>query len=132
MTQERQFLTLAEVLYFHQYQIKRFGGEEGLRDEGLLESALAQPRAGFGGHWLHGTLYDMAAAYAFHICKNHPFLDGNKRTSMAAALVFLDTNGISLQDPEDRLPEAIENIAMGKMSKAQFADLLRELSQSQK
>lgn len=129
MTQDPQFLTLAEVLYFHQYQIKRFGGEEGLRDEGLLESAIAQPRAAFGGHWLHNTLYDMAAAYAFHICKNHPFLDGNKRTSLAAALVFLDTNGISLNDLDERLPEAIENIAMGKMNKTQFAGLLRELAQ---
>ena len=125
-----QFLTLAEVLYFHQYQIKRFGGEEGLRDEGLLESAIAQPRAAFGGHWLHKTLYDMAAAYAFHICKNHPFLDGNKRTSLASALVFLDTNGISLNDPDDRLPEAIESIAIGKINKAQFADLLRELTEA--
>lgn len=129
MTHDPYFLTLAEVLYFHQYQIKRFGGEEGLRDEGLLESAIAQPRAAFGGHWLHNTLYDMAAAYAFHICKNHPFLDGNKRTSLAAALVFLDTNSISLNDPNDRLPEAIENIAIGKMNKTQFASLLRELAE---
>ncbi len=128
MTHEPQFLTLAEILYFHDYQIKRFGGEQGIRDEGLLESAIAQPRAGFGGRWLHPTLYDMAAAYAFHICKNHPFLDGNKRTSMVAALVFLDTNGISIQDPKEQLPEAIERIAKGEMNKAEFAGLLRELS----
>ncbi len=82
-----------------------------------------------GGHWLHDSLYGMAAAYAFHICKNHPFLDGNKRTSLAATLVFLDTNGISLNDPDDRLPEAIENIAFGKMTKTQFADLLHELAE---
>jgi len=128
VTRDPLFLTLAEVLYFHEYQIKRFGGEEGIRDAGLLESAIAQPRASFGGRWLHRTLYQMAAAYAFHICKNHPFLDGNKRTSMVTALVFLEINGIILLDPKEWLPEAIERIAKNEMNKDEFADLLRKLS----
>lgn len=127
MAKDPRFLTLAQVLRFHAYQIQRFGGEEGIRDPGLLESALAQPQASFGGQWLHKTIFAMAAAYAFHVCKNHPFLDGNKRTAMVTALVFLETNGISLLDPKDTLPEAIEKIAMNKMNKEEFAALLQVL-----
>ena len=127
MDKDPLFLTLAEVLRFHEYQIKRFGGESGLRDAGLLESAIAQPHASFGGRWLHETIYAMAAAYAFHICKNHPFLDGNKRTAMVAALVFLEVNGISLLDPREMLPDAVERIATSKMSKEEFAVLLQTL-----
>ena len=127
MRKEPLFLTLAEVLNFHEYQIRRFGGESGIRDTGLLESALAQPHASYGGEWLHQDLYAMAAAYAFHICKNHPFLDGNKRTALVSALVFLEINGVSLLDPDEKLPGAIENIATNTLDKRGFADLLREL-----
>ncbi len=77
------FLTLAEVIEIHVDQIKRYGGRQGIRDFGLLESALAQPEASFGGEWLHRDVYEMAAAYAYHICQNHPFIDGNKRTALA-------------------------------------------------
>ena len=127
MNKDPLFLTLAEVLRFHEYQIQRFGGEQGIRDTGLLESAIAQPRASFAGQWLHPTLYAMAAAYAFHICKNHPFLDGNKRTAMVAALVFLEINGISLLDPKEKLPEAVERIAVGQLDKEGFEKLLHTL-----
>lgn len=128
MRKEPLFLTVTEVLSFHKYQIQRFGGEEGIRDAGLLESALAQPCVSYGGKWLHRDLYEMAAAYAFHICKNHPFLDGNKRTAFVSALVFLSLNGISVSDPKEKLPEAIENIATNVLNKEGFAALLRELS----
>lgn len=127
MRKEPLFLTLSEVLRFHDYQIMRFGGEAGLRDEGLLESAISQPHATYAGQWLHGNLYEMAAAYAFHICKNHPFLDGNKRTALACALVFLEINGVSLLDPDEKLAKAVEQIAVNELNKDGFALLLREL-----
>jgi death-on-curing protein len=121
------FLTLAEILDVHGDQIRRYGGQAGLRDIGLLESALAQPEASIAGEWLHGDLYEMAAAYAFHLCQNHPFLDGNKRTALASALVFLELNGISLLDPRGRLKDAMFRMASGKMNKEEFAQLLRKL-----
>jgi death-on-curing protein len=121
------FLTLAEIIEVHADQIHRYGGQAGLRDLGLLESALAQPEASFAGEWLHKDLYEMAAAYAYHVCQNHPFIDGNKRTALASALVFLELNGISLLDPRGRLRTAMFRIASGKMGKEDFAELLRKL-----
>lgn len=82
------FLTLDEALDIHRDQIQRYGGSSGIRDLGLLQSALAQPQAAFAGQFLHADLIEMAAAYLFHITQNHPFVDGNKRTGTAAALVF--------------------------------------------
>ena len=127
MVKEPLFLTLADLLRLHDYQIKRFGGEVGIRDSGLLESAIAQPQASFGGQWLHKGLYSMASAYAFHVCKNHPFLDGNKRTAMAGALLFLEINGVSLLDPYEKLPGVIEQIVTSQMSKEDFTDFLETL-----
>lgn len=121
------FLTLAEVIDVHGDQIRRYGGKTGLRDLRLLESALAQPQASFAGQWLHENLYVMAAAYAYHLCQNHPFLDGNKRTALASALVFLELNGISLLDPRGRLKDATLRMASGKVDKADFAQILRKL-----
>ena len=124
---EPVFLTLAEVLEFHTRQIEEFGGTEGVRDRALLQSALAQPEAGFGGHWLHEDIFEMAAAYAFHICKNHPFLDGNKRTALDAALIFLELNHISLEAPQKQLVEIMLCVAEGKMSKKELAKIFRGL-----
>ena len=126
---EPLFLTLAEVIEIHADQIHRYGGQAGLRDLALLESALAQPEASFAGEWLHGDHYAMAAAHAYHLCLNHPFVDGNKRTALAAALVFLELNGITILDPRGRLKNAMIRIASGKMSKADFTVLLRKLPQ---
>jgi death-on-curing protein len=124
---EPSFLTLAEVIEIHADQLKRYGGGSGLRDLGLLESALAQPEASFGGEWLHSTIHDMAAAYAYHLCQNHPFVDGNKRTALACALVFLELNRAGIADPKGRLKDAMLAVADGRMSKAEFATLLRGL-----
>ena len=121
------FLTLAEVLEVHKDQIKRYGGEEGFRDLGLLESALAQPEASFAGEWLHKDLYEMAAAYAYHLCQNHPFIDGNKRAALACALVFLEINGVNLVDPRGILKDAMLSMASSKMNKQEFTALLRKL-----
>ena len=122
------FLTLAEVIEVHVDQIRRYRGQTGLRDLGLLQSALAQPPASFAGQWLHNDLYAMAAAYAYHLCQNHLFADGNKRTALASALVFLELNGISLLDPRGRLKNAMFRMASGKMGKEDFARLIKKLS----
>ena len=85
------------------------------------------PRASFGGEFLHRDLYEMAAAYAFHLCQNYPFVDGNKRTGLAAALVFLELNAISIYDPEGQLYQAMMDIASGSLEKLALADILRAL-----
>jgi len=122
------FLTLAEVVIIHLDQIERYGGLGGVQNMALLESALAMPEAEFGDEFLHRDLYEMAAAYAFHICQNHPFIDGNKRTALACALVFLELNGISLLDPEEKLYNGMMEVASGKLDKKYFAGILRNLS----
>jgi len=122
------FLTLSEVIEIHSNQIKLYGGKEGIRDISLLSSAVAMPYATFSGEYLHRNIYEMAAAYAFHICQNHAFIDGNKRTALASSLVFLELNGISIADPEERLYEALMNIASGELSKESFAEILRSLA----
>jgi len=95
-----RFLELIEVLEIHQSRIDLYGGAHGLRDVGLLQSALAQPQAGFGGEPFHKDLYEMAAAYLFHLSQNHPFVDGNKRTALASCLVFLAFNRLELDVDE--------------------------------
>ncbi|MCI0417348.1 type II toxin-antitoxin system death-on-curing family toxin [bacterium] len=121
------FLTLADAVEIHSNQIQIYGGVHGMRDIRLLESALAQPEGSFGGAWLHSDIYEMASAYTYHICMNHPFLDGNKRTALVAGLVFLELNGISLRDPKGILLDAMLEMASGSMSKRQFAEILRQL-----
>ncbi len=129
---EPSFLTLAEVVESHADQLKRYGGQPGARDVGLLESALVQPEASFGGEWLHLTLYDMAAAYAYHLCQHHPFVDGNKRTALACALVFLEMNGVGVLDPKGLLKDAMLSVASSKMNKAELAKLFRSLPEARK
>lgn len=121
------FLTLAEVVQIHHDQIEQYGGRAGVRDMGLLQSALAAPRASAGGEYAHRDLFAMAAAYAFHLVKNHPFVDGNKRTALVSALLFLELNGVSVLDPEERLYEATLRLATGESSREDFAALLRAL-----
>lgn len=119
------FLTLAEVIEIHNDQIKRYGGNSGVRDMTLLSSAIAMPYASFSGKFLQDDMYEMAAAYVFHLSQNHPFIDGNKRTALASALVFLEMNGISIEDPEGKLYDAVTNLASGEMSKKELADVFR-------
>jgi death-on-curing protein len=127
MTGEVLFLTLAEVIEIQRDQITRYGGQTGFRDLDLLLSALAVPEATFGGEFLHKDLFEMAAAYAFHICKNHPFYDGNKRTALVCALVFLELNGRTIEDPGDVLYNAVMKLAEGKLYKHELADIFRRL-----
>lgn len=122
------FLTLAEVVEIHRDQIKRYGGHPGLRDYDLLCAAVAMPEATFGGTYLHVDLFEMAAAYVFHICKNHPFIDGNKRTGLACGLVFLELNDITIIDEEGKLYYAVMAVASGKLDKSGIACMLRDLN----
>src|SRR3989344_2526120 len=121
------FLTLVEVIEIHKNQINLYGGTHGMRDISLLQSAVAQPQMSFSGEFLHADIYLMAAAYAFHICNNHPFLDGNKRAALASALVFLELNGINISDPNGKLYKDMLALAEGKFNKEEFAEILTEL-----
>lgn len=127
MKRQPIFLTLAEILEIQLDQITRYGGSPWVRDMGLLESAISMPYQSFGGQFLHRDLFEMAGGYAFYICGNHPFLDGNKRTALAAALVFLKMNGISVSDPKQKLYEAMLDLAQGKVRKEELSTLLRAL-----
>lgn len=122
---EPLFLTMAEGFALHELQIDRFGGLRGLRDPGLLESALAMPQAGFGEHYAHDGVFEMAAAYCFHLVKNHPFLDGNKRVGFHAAFVFLMLNGIIIDMFEDAAYDLVIATAEGRASKSQLAEAFR-------
>lgn len=125
---EPTFLTLDEVIEIHRDQIERYGGYAGIRDMGLLQSAVAMPQASFGGHFLHADLFEMAAAYLFHIVQNHPFLDGNKRVGAAAALTFLELNHIEINLTNEILVQAVLSVSEAKLGKAAVADLLRKHS----
>ena len=122
------FLTLDEVIEIHRDQIERYGGHAGIRDMGLLQSAVSVPQASFGGQFLHADLFEMAAAYLFHIVQNHPFIDGNKRVGAAAALVFLETNRIVIKITNEALVETVLDVAQGKLGKAAVAEFLRKHS----
>jgi death on curing protein len=119
------FLGVDDVLTLHANQVNLYGGQQGVRDLGLLESALAQPQATFGGQLLHKDVFEMAAAYLFHVVQNHPFLDGNKRTGAVAALVFLDLNGVEIDAPKGSLYELTMRVATGQASKDHIADYFR-------
>ena len=118
---EPVFLGLDEVIEIHHDQIKRYGGHAGMGDVGILKSAIAMPSATFDGKYLHKDIYEMAAAYLFHIVRNHPFIDGNKRTGAVASIVFLMMNGIDFQADEDDFEEIVLLTAEGKTDKATIA-----------
>lgn len=126
---EPEFLTVEDVLLIHDEQLEAYGGIHGIRDEGLLESAVMMPQASFGGELLHHGLFEMAAAYAFHIAENQPFLDGNKRTALVSALVFLDINGFEILDESMKLYDAMISIANKEIDKYDLAELLRNLAE---
>jgi death-on-curing protein len=94
----------------------------------LLQSALGTPEASFEGEFLHGTVFEMAAAYLFHIARNHPFADGNKRTALMCALAFLGLNGRRLEAEPEALYEIVDGVAAGSVDKAELAVFLRQNS----
>jgi len=122
------FLTLDEVLAIHADQIRRYGGRPGIRDQALLQSALGTPETTFEGEYLHTDVFEMAAAYLFHIARNHPFIDGNKRAALMAALVFLGLNDLELAVNPDALFELVSGVAAGGVAKAPVAVFLQQHS----
>lgn len=106
-------LSKRQVLLLQSALIQASGGTDGVRDEGLLDSALQTPFQSFGGHALYPTLLEKAARLGFGLIKNHPFVDGNKRIGTHAMLVFLDLNHISLSYEDDDLIDAILSVASG-------------------
>ncbi len=120
-------LTVETVREIHAEALKNFGGASGLRDDGLLNSAVFAPQSTFGGHSPYSDLVDVAAAYLFYLCRNHPFLDGNKRTAMAAAIVFLRLNKIEPRPDSDQWEALVLDVAAGRIGRLQTTARLRRL-----
>lgn len=125
MTDSPAFLSIEHVLAIHQRVIYEFGGDAAVRDHGLLASAVAMPAAQFAGRLLHEDIPVMAAAYLFHLCKNHPFVDGNKRVAVTAAEVFLLLNDRYLSATNEQLEEVIFGVATGQVSKEEVIGFFR-------
>jgi death-on-curing protein len=125
MSLNPKFLTFNQVLSLHKLQINQFGGSHGVKDDGLLLSALAQPESGFGDEYFHKDLYEMAAAYLFHLVKNHAFHDGNKRIAALSAAIFLQVNGFMLTANEDEFEKLVMDAAQSLVNKEQIADFFR-------
>jgi death-on-curing protein len=118
------FLTREAVEAIHEASLAEFGGGSGLRDPGLLESALAQP---LNTHfYAAGDLFDCAAAYAYHIAENQPFIDGNKRAALLSALNFLAQNGVKLLRPTDEYYDAMIALSARRLDKVGLAALFRQ------
>lgn len=122
------FLTTDQVLFIHDRAVKRFGGSFGIRDIGLIESAVARPRATFGGQYLYETIFDKAAAFLQSILKNHPFIDGNKRTALSSAAVFLGKNGYKLKNTHQEEVEFAVRVDNGNLSVEQISKWLKDHS----
>ena len=123
-----KFLTLSEVLLILEDQIRNYGGKYGVRDRNLLSSAIYMPESSFDGKYLHETIPAMAATYTFHICQNHPFMDGNKRVALASSLVFLDINGYELNCKDEILYNEIMNVAKGEIKKKELIKFYEKYS----
>jgi len=120
------FFDVEDVLHIHERGIASHGGSLGVRDAGLLESAVATPQAGFGGEYLHSDIFAMAAAYLFHIVMNHPFIDGNKRAGFSTALAFLDVNGVEVVMSQATAYDLVIGVCEGTVTKQQLAAVFRD------
>ena len=121
-----RYLTVQEVIEIHDQIIDIFGGSFGLRDLGLLTSAIEMTKSKFENKFLHPTIFDKASAYLYHICNNHPFIDKNKRTAAISTLVFLEDNDISLKFNEIKFENFIVEIATGKINKKYISSFLKK------
>jgi len=126
---EPKFLTLAEVLYLHDESLARYGGSAGVREPGLIESALGSAQNAF---WYgRGGLFEIAAAYAFHIAESQAFVDGNKRTAAASAILFLRKNGVRFPKDDGSIYQAMIEIAEKRLDKNGLAAVLKQLTEKQ-
>jgi len=131
MKRKLTFLTTRHVGAIHERVVREFGGDAAVRDHGLLDAAIAMPKATFGGSYLHNGIPAMAAAYLFHICKNHPFVDGNKRTALATAEVFLELNGYCLAADNKPVYATTVGVADGSVGKDELTEFFRKHANTQ-
>ena len=120
------YLTTEEVIQLHEWLIEQTGGSAGVRDRGLIESAVYQPQATFGGHELNPTLAEKAAAFGFSLACNHAFIDGNKRIAHAAMETFLVRNGFEIRATTDEQEAIFLQLAAGTLTREQFTDWVRQ------
>lgn len=120
-----RFLRIEIILAIHDDQIRLYGGAYGLRDAAGLDAAFHMPQAQFSGQFLHSTIFQMAAAYGFHLCQNHPFLDGNKRTAGMAMFTFLKLNGLEPIATESDYYAVMMAVASRNMTKEELTDWLQ-------
>ena len=125
-------LTCDIVLEIHSEALAQFGGLAGVRDLALLESAVAAPQASFGGQSPYGDLIEIAAAYLFYLCRNHPFLDGNKRAALGAAIVFLRLNNIETPPDSEAWEQLTLDVAASRIDRDQTTARLRKLLRKRK
>lgn len=123
-----RFLPVEIVLAIHDDQVCLYGGAYGIRDAAALDAAIQMPRATFDGEYLHTTIFQMAAAYGFHLCQNHPFLDGNKRAAGMVMFTFLKLNGLEPTASELDYYQTMMAVANGEMSKEQLAEWLQTIT----
>ena len=126
MSDSISFLTIENVLAIHRRMIAEFGGNAAVHDQGLLESAVMMPAARFSGEYVHEGIPAMAAAYLFHICKNHAFMDGNKRTALASAAIFIELNNRQLIATDDELEGITTGVAEGRLTKDDAIEFFRK------
>jgi len=120
------FIPKKVILYFHEQLIQIYGGSTGIRDEKLLDSAIQQPKSTFEGKYLHDSIFKMASAYGFHLCKNHPFIDGNKRISLVAMDTFLQNNGYEITASEKETYKIMMKLSSESLSKDELTKWLKE------
>ena len=125
-------LTVEIVQEIHAEAIGRFGGSDGVREMALLESAVAAPQASFGGSSPYQDIAEVAAAYLFYLCKNHPFIDGNKRAALGACIVFLRLNGIEPKTDGSGWETLTMAVAASEIDRAEATQRLRKLLPKQK
>ena len=116
-----------QVLEIHAAAIRLYGGSQGLRDSALLQSATAAPQATFGGQSTFADTVEIAAAYLYYLCSNHPFVDGNKRAALGACLVFLELNGYEPQPDSEDWENLTLAVAAGLLSREEITVTLRKL-----
>ena len=124
------FIPKQIILHFHEQLIQLYGGSTGIRDEKLLDSALEQPKATFDKSYLHNSIFKMASSYGFHLCKNHPFIDGNKRIALVAMDTFLQKNGYEITASEKETYKIIIALSSGEISKEELAKWLQQNTNS--
>ena len=120
-----RFLSEDQVIRIHEQVLSAYGGASGIMDMHLLQSAIGQPSMSMGGQFLHQTVFDQAAAYLYHLSRNHPFVDGNKRTAAESALLFLELNGYDFVGLDSEFVALVVEVAQGSLEKRQIASFLR-------